>query len=40
MGGGITSSTCRGLDTMLGVLEVEGLINLTFRVLGVVTSFE
>jgi len=37
-GGGVASLTCRVLDTIIGVLEIEGLINLTFVILGVVTS--
>ena len=39
-GGRVVSLTCRLLGTIIGVLEVEGLTNLTFAVLGVVTSFE
>jgi len=39
-GGGVVSLTCRVLGTIVGVLEVEGLTNLTFAILGVVTSSE
>jgi len=37
-GGGVASRTCRVLGTIVGVLETEGLMNLTFGVLGVVAS--
>ena len=32
--------TCKSLDTIVEVLEVEGLTNLTFAVLGIVSSSE
>ena len=32
--------TCKGLGTIMVVLEAEGLTNLTFEVLGVVLSSE
>ena len=40
IGGGLASLTCRVMGTIIGELEVEGLTNLTFAVLGVVISSE
>ena len=39
IGGGVASLTHRDLGTILGLLEVEGLENLTFGVLDDVNSF-
>ena len=39
-GGGVASLTCRVLGAIIGVLEVKGLTNFTFIILGVVTSSE
>ena len=38
--GGVASMTYRGLGTIVGVLEAEGLTNLTFNILSLVASSE
>jgi len=40
IGGGVVSLICRGLGAIIGLLEIEGLTNLTFRVLDVASSSE